>query len=127
MVNEISNQAAMALQSTVKVDQGSDQTAATGAETTAGKQDVAALVKDNGAGQLDKADQISQTADRLNEIAQSIDRKLQFAVDDRTGDVVIKVIDKTTDKVIRQIPEERVLALRENIDSLKGILFSAKI
>ncbi len=127
MVNEITNKAVMALQSTIKFSTGGMQTAVKGGEVAAKKHAIDALVKDNRGNKLDKTEQIAQTAHRLNELAQSIDRRLQFSVDDRTGDVVIKVIDKTSDKVIRQIPEERVLALRENIASLKGILFSAKI
>ena len=74
-----------------------------------------------------KSEKMEQTASRLNEIAQTIKRDLRFSVDDNSGDVVIKVVDRETDEVIRQIPEEHVLAIRENIESLKGILFSAKI
>ena len=74
-----------------------------------------------------KSEEMEQTASRLNEIAQTIKRDLRFSVDDNSGDVVIKVVDRKTDEVIRQIPEEHVLAIRENIESLKGILFSAKI
>ena len=90
-------------------------------------QDATSITQDASLTLVDKADQVNQTAERLNEIAQKIDRNLEFSVDDRTGEVVISVIDRTTDEVIRQIPEERVLAMRENIESLKGILFSAKI
>jgi flagellar protein FlaG len=74
-----------------------------------------------------KSEKMEQTASRLNEIAQTIQRDLRFSVDDNSGDVVITVVDRETDEVIRQIPEEHVLAIRENIESLKGILFSAKI
>jgi len=127
MVNEISGKAVMLPPPTITADSGNLQTKTSSTDGAARKQDVAALVKDNADAQLNSADQISKTAERLNEIAQSIDRKLRFKVDERTSDVVISVIDKETDEVIRQIPEERVLALRENIDSLKGVLFSAKI
>lgn len=77
--------------------------------------------------QVSKTEQMEQTASRLNEIAQTIQRELKFSVDDNSGDVVITVVDRKTDEVIRQIPEDHVLAIRENIESLKGILFSAKI
>jgi flagellar protein FlaG len=71
--------------------------------------------------------EMENTADRLNEIAQDIRRDLEFKVDDNSGDMVITVLDRETNEVIRQIPQEHVLALRENMESLKGILFSAKI
>ncbi|MBT3203616.1 MAG: flagellar protein FlaG [Gammaproteobacteria bacterium] len=71
--------------------------------------------------------EMESTANRLNEIAQDIRRDLEFKVDDNSGDMVITVLDRETNEVIRQIPQEHVLALRENMESLKGILFSAKI
>lgn len=75
----------------------------------------------------DQSQQIEEAANRLNELAQSIKRDLKFSVDDTSGETVITVLDGATNEVIRQIPEDRVLALRENIESLKGILFSAEI
>jgi len=73
------------------------------------------------------SEEMEFAANRLNEIAQDIRRDLQFKVDDNSGDMVITVLDRETNEVIRQIPQEHVLALRENMESLKGILFSAKI
>ena len=87
----------------------------------------AALAEENRLEPEEKTQKIEQMTSRLNQIAQQIQRDLTFSVDDNSGDVVITVTDSQTNKVIRQIPEEHVLAIRENIESLKGILFSAKI
>lgn len=70
---------------------------------------------------------VENTAERLNEVAQSIQRELQFSVDKESGDTIIRVLDTETMEVIRQIPSEEVMALRENIESMKGILFSAEV
>lgn len=70
---------------------------------------------------------IENTASRLNKAVQSIERDLQFSVDDNSGETIITVMDKATKEVIRQIPTEEVIAIRENIESLKGILFSAEV
>lgn len=70
---------------------------------------------------------VTNTVNRLNEALQSIERDLKFRVDESSGDTIITVLDTKTDKVIRQIPTEDVLAIRENIETLKGILFSAKV
>ena len=70
---------------------------------------------------------VAQTAKKLNIKMQSIERDLQFNVDETSGDIIITVLDTKTSKVIRQIPTEEVLAIRENIESLKGILFSAEV
>ncbi len=52
---------------------------------------------------------------RLNEYVQNIQRKLEFSVDEESGKDVVRVLDKQTDEVIRQIPSEEVLAIARNI------------
>ena len=90
-------------------------------------QDGSSLAKDETLDETSKSAQMEQAASRLNDLAQSIKRDLKFSVDDDSGNVVITVLDQETNEVIRQIPEEHVLAVSENIETLKGILFSAKI
>ncbi len=69
---------------------------------------------------------LNETVSRLNEAAQVVKRDLQFRVDDDSGRTVITVLDSETEEVIRQIPPEQVLTLAKNIESLKGMLFSAE-
>ncbi|OGR04342.1 MAG: flagellar biosynthesis protein FlaG [Deltaproteobacteria bacterium RIFOXYA12_FULL_61_11] len=52
---------------------------------------------------------------------------MSFQVDDRSEKVVIKVIDKESNEVIRQIPSEEVVALRERVEHLRGMLFNQKV
>ena len=52
---------------------------------------------------------------------------LQFSVHDATGKTIIKVIDKDTDKLIREIPSEEILNLAEKIDEMLGILFDKTV
>ncbi len=47
----------------------------------------------------------------LNDFLQNIQRELQFSVDEESGRNVVKVIDSLSDKVIRQIPSEDMLAV----------------
>ncbi len=75
----------------------------------------------------DNSEIVEENVNRLNDIVQSIQRDLQFSVDDASGKTVVTVLDTQTKEVIRQIPTEQVLALSENIESLKGILFSAEV
>jgi len=70
---------------------------------------------------------VADTVNRLNIAVQSIERDLQFQVDEKSGETIITVLDTKTEEVIRQIPTDEVLAVRENIETLKGILFSAKV
>jgi flagellar protein FlaG len=72
-------------------------------------------------------ERVENTVDRLNQYVQSIERDLNFRVDDSSGKTIITVLDSKTEEIIRQIPAEHVLAFSENIESLKGILFSAEV
>jgi flagellar protein FlaG len=58
----------------------------------------------------------------VNEFIKPINNTLQFSIDDETGTTVVKVIDTETDKVIKQIPSEEMLALAKAIGQLKGLL-----
>ena len=51
----------------------------------------------------------------LEAYVQSVQRNLDFQVDDRTGRVIVSVVDSTNDSVIRQIPSEEMLALSHRL------------
>lgn len=52
---------------------------------------------------------------RLSDYVQSIQRTLDFSVDEATGRTVITVTDAKTERVIRQIPPEEVLHMLDQI------------
>ena len=70
---------------------------------------------------------IEDSVDRLQSAVQSIQRDLKFSVDDVSGDTVITVLDSETEEVVRQIPSEEAIALAKNLESIKGVLFSAEV
>jgi len=55
---------------------------------------------------------------------QTDNTSLNFSIDDTLGTVVIKVVDKTSGDVVRQIPAEEVLLMRQQqVDKSRGVLF----
>ncbi len=52
--------------------------------------------------------------------------KLSFKIHKETGDVVVQVLNEKSGEVIRQLPPEDVLKLREKLEDLKGVLFDGK-
>jgi len=74
------------------------------------------LGKEN-ATEVDKK-QLESVVTNLNSSIQSVQRDLEFSVDDSSGQVVINVKDKETDKVVRQIPSEDAMKLAENLHEL---------
>jgi flagellar protein FlaG len=64
---------------------------------------------------------------QMNEYIQSTQRDLHFSYDKASGETVVKVLDRTTQEVIRQIPDEVFLKLAQLKDSDGGLqLFSAQ-
>ena len=62
----------------------------------------------------------------IQEFVQSVRRNLNFAVDDGSGRVVVKVTDSGSGDVIRQIPSEEALKLAENLSEVRSLLFKAE-
>jgi len=65
-------------------------------------------------------DQIQQALEEMQH------KSLQFSVDESTGRTVIKVVDKDTGEVIKEIPPEETLRLAEKIEEMSGILFDKR-
>ena len=72
-------------------------------------------------------DRLEDSVSQLNDLVKSVQRDLQFSIDDFSGRTVITVLDSKTEEIIRQIPSDEVLALAKNIESMKGVLFSAEV
>ncbi len=53
---------------------------------------------------------------QLNSYAQSINRNLEFNIDNDSGKTVVKVIDAETDELIRQIPDEEALNITKTLE-----------
>ncbi len=69
---------------------------------------------------------VQEAVSKLSEYIQTVQRDLQFSVDEESGQTVVKVIDSTTDEVIRQIPPEDVIAFAQALNSVSGLLLDAK-
>lgn len=76
--------------------------------------------------QKPSSEQIQQAVENLKRITQPIAQNLQFSVNQGTGETVIRVVDSSTNEVIRQIPSEEVLSLARELDKLSGLLLKQK-
>ena len=70
----------------------------------------------------------SVTRENLAEIAESLNRYfsggrgIRFEVSPDSNDFVVQVVDRASDEVIRSIPPEQILALREHFEEVRGLL-----
>lgn len=51
---------------------------------------------------------------------------LLFSIDEDTGKTIVKVVDASTDEVIRQIPSEEIISIAKALDKLQGLLVEQK-
>lgn len=64
---------------------------------------------------------------QMNELAKFLNHRLSFSMDAETHDVIVKVIDADTDKVIRELPAAELQKLHKSIKEAVGLLIDKLI
>ncbi|SDH39770.1 flagellar protein FlaG [Pseudomonas panipatensis] len=85
--------------------------------------DLPQSAKDTSAKQLQD---LGAAVRSLQDHAQSVQRNLEFSVDQGSGETVVKVVAADTGEVIRQIPSEVALKLAESLKESGNLLFSER-
>lgn len=62
----------------------------------------------------------------ISSFVQSVQRNLAFSIDDSSGQVVVKVTDRNSGEVIRQLPSEEALRLSEQLETLRSLMFETR-
>lgn len=63
--------------------------------------------------------ELDQSVDYANETGKLLKRKLNFAIDDTTNKVVVRVIDEASGDVIRQVPAAEMLRISAHLKQLR--------
>ena len=72
-------------------------------------------------------EKVTAAVAQMNEYIQSTQRDLQFSYDPGSGETVVKVLDRETQELIRQIPDEIFLRLAQRLTPEEPVqLFSAE-
>jgi len=70
--------------------------------------------------------ELQKTMEQLNKTLNTLNTDLEFRFNDKVGELVVEVIDKKSDKVIREFPPKEALRLMEKVKELVGLLFDKK-
>ncbi len=65
---------------------------------------------------------VRETTDSLNEMSSLLKYGIRFAYDDKVSEMLVNVIEKDTNRVIRQIPSKEILAMRAKMAEMVGLL-----
>ncbi len=72
-------------------------------------------------------DEVQRMLREIVNFSDAFNRKLQFSVNNDLNQVVVKVIDRDTDKVIKEIPHEGLQRLHMRLKEAVGLLFDEEI
>jgi flagellar protein FlaG len=64
---------------------------------------------------------VEQAVDRLKQFVSTSNAEINFAIDSTSGVQVVKIVDRSTKDVIRQIPSEEAIGLAMALDKLQGL------
>ncbi|SFC69895.1 flagellar protein FlaG [Polaromonas sp. OV174] len=109
-----------------KTTQSEADAKAHGALSAASATAVAADARDGGAAKL-SSEQTRQSLEEINQMLASMSISVQFQIDPDYKDVIVKVVDQDSGKVVRQIPTEEVVRISKAMDNLKGLLFAQSV
>lgn len=82
--------------------------------TKATKVDVAAVSES----------EVAQAVETLNQVLKERDISLRFERNETLNRFIVEVVDQNTGEKVLQVPDDEVIHAVENIDRLRGILFS---
>ena len=68
--------------------------------------------------------QTEQAARELQNVSRILNHRLRFSINRQLDEVVVKVVDTRTDKVIKELPPEEVQQMRMRIREVLDTLFS---
>ena len=75
-----------------------------------------------------KSVEVKEAVSKLNEFAQKTQRDLNFQIDEDSGKTVIKVYDRQSETLVRQIPNEEALEMAKRLSADEpSMLFSAQV
>lgn len=135
MSNNIMNNVAV---TTLSSQAGSIQPSSRGiGESSLGASKLQALKPIDSMGKSDRKDQqnrgltasdTKKLVDELNEYMNDLQTQLGFSIrEDMDHQVVVEIKNRETEELVKQIPSEELLKIREKMEELTGFLFDQSV
>jgi len=77
-------------------------------------------------GQMMTTAELEEMMGEMQDRLDMMGTNLQFAMDREAESIVVRITDKASGEIIRQIPSEDVVRLRKKLEELTGLLFDGK-
>lgn len=72
-------------------------------------------------------EELESVVTEMNSVAQNLQRDLLFSVDEKSGGTFVKVIDKETEEVVREIPSKEVREIKARLEEVAGLIFKESV
>ena len=71
--------------------------------------------------------EVRKAVESLGSAAEIIDRNFKLKIDEDTDRLIIQVVNRETEEVIRQFPEEEVLNITKRLREYIGLVFDVEV
>jgi len=85
------------------------------------------LQEENEYSKQELEEDVKESVKDINEIVEKVKEDLAFEIHDETERMMVKVIDRKTQEVIKELPPEEMLDLTARIHEMVGLLIDEKV
>jgi flagellar protein FlaG len=71
-------------------------------------------------------EQVKDAVKQINQAMRANDQALEFSIDEDSKETIVKIVDRKTREVVRQIPSPEALEIAKSLDKMMGLLISQK-
>ena len=72
-------------------------------------------------------EQVQQAVGKINDVVRAVNPGVEFSVENDFRTVIVSVVDKGTNEVIRQIPSDDAINIARSLEVLQGLLIKQKV
>jgi flagellar protein FlaG len=75
---------------------------------------------------LPSLDEVKRAVQAINKALQASSQGVEFSVDEQSGRTIVRVVDRNTKEIIRQMPSQETLEIAQALDKAQGVLIRQK-
>jgi len=65
--------------------------------------------------------------EEIQEALNSFNIRIHFEIQEKSGELIVQILDRDTGELIRRIPPEELAKISQKLDELRGILFDEQV
>lgn len=74
-----------------------------------------------------QTEKLKAAVKEIDNFVKSVQRNLEFSIDEGSGEIVVKVIASDTGEIVRQLPSAEAIKIAESLHNAHSLLFDAKV